>query len=96
MQRIKKGAKKISMGAVKACLFALLSLVLYSVLAFALSGCQKIVTVEKPVPYYVPQECALSLPMRPAKEGDVVTDVKNIAKFAELSEAAALNCGVKQ
>jgi hypothetical protein len=89
-------AKKCCVGVAKAILFAMLSLLLYSVLALALSGCGEIITVEKPVPYYVPQECALYLPNRPQKNDDIVTDVKNIAKYAEQSEATAKACGVQQ
>jgi hypothetical protein len=88
--------KKASCGVLKACAFALLSLVVYSLLVLFFNGCAKEIAVEKPVPYLVPQECALSLPARPNQSGEIVTDIKNIAQYAEQTEATALNCGARQ
>ncbi|MDR1008014.1 MAG: hypothetical protein LBL65_05570 [Campylobacteraceae bacterium] len=88
--------KKCCAGMAKAILFALLSLVIYSFLSLLITGCTQTVTIEKPVPYLVPQICALNLTNRPEKNGEIVTDVKNIAQYAEKAEAAAVFCGAKK
>ena len=92
---VKQNIAKCGWGVIRACLFAFLSLVLYLLAGLFLSGCAKSVIVEKPTPYYLPQECFLSAPARPAKTQSIVTDVKNIVEFAEKAEAAALLCGAK-